>query len=68
MPLGFHAMETLVIAEVLCVEYRLERGGRVWAGGVTDRDPDRQTDKHWFCFLCQVPRSLGGGVLKEALE
>lgn len=66
MPLGFHAMETLVIAVVLCVEYRLERGGRVWAGGVTDRDPDRQTST--VCFLCQVPRSLGGGVLKEALE
>lgn len=53
-------METLVIAVVLFVEYRLECGGRVWAGGVTDRDPDRQTSTG-IVFFARCP-----GVLEVA--
>lgn len=44
MPLGFHAMETLVIAVVLFVEYRLERGGRVWAVGAGCGQGESQTE------------------------
>lgn len=53
-------METLVIAVVLFVEYRLEHGGGVGAGGVTDRDPDRQTSTG-LVFSARCP-----GVLKVA--
>ena len=49
-------METLVIAAVLFVEYRLECGGRVWAWGVTDR----QTSTG-FVFFARCP-----GVLEVA--
>lgn len=48
MPLGSHAMETVVSTVVLFVEYRQEHGGEVGAEGVTDRDPDRQTSTGFF--------------------